>query len=112
MAAASGNPGARVACRGGLPDGLAPGWVLHHPLVVGGDRVGTLSIPLRAPRRPEPRQSQIVARLLPTVSLVARAVGLAIEADHAREDVARERDLERSRSSATCMTASARCWPG
>jgi signal transduction histidine kinase len=39
----------------------------------------------------------MVAGLLPTVSLVAHAVGLAIEAEHARQDVARERDLERSR---------------
>lgn len=71
--------------------------VLHHALVVGGDRVGTLSIRPEHPEGPEPRQSQSVTRLLPTVSLVARAVELAIEAEHAREDVARERDLERSR---------------
>jgi len=70
---------------------------LHHALVVGGDRVGTLSIQLEHPEGPEPRQSRMVSGLLPTVSLVARAVGLAIEADHARRDVARERDLERSR---------------
>ena len=75
------------------PDGVS----LDHPLVVAGDRVGTLSIRLEHPEGPEPRQSQMVARLLPTVSLVARAVGLAIEADHDRLDVARERDLERSR---------------
>ena len=35
--------------------------------------------------------------MLPTVSLVARAVALAVEAEHARQDVARERDHERSR---------------
>jgi signal transduction histidine kinase len=70
---------------------------LDHTLVVGGDRVGTLSIRLEHPEGPEPRQSRMVSGLLPTVSLVARAVGLAIEADHARQDVARERDLERSR---------------
>ena len=70
---------------------------IDHALVVAGDRVGTLSIRLADPEGPESRQSQMVARLLPTVSLVARAVELAIEAEHARQDVARERDLERSR---------------
>ena len=34
---------------------------------------------------------------MPTVALVARAVGLAVEAEHARRDVARERDAERKR---------------
>jgi signal transduction histidine kinase len=71
--------------------------LVHHALVVAGDRVGTLSIRPEHPEGPEPRQARMVARLLPTVALVARAVALAIEADHARQDVARERDLERSR---------------
>ena len=39
----------------------------------------------------------MVAQLLPTVALVARAVGLAVETEHARQDVARERDAERRR---------------
>jgi signal transduction histidine kinase len=49
------------------------------------------------PEGPEPRQQRIIAQLLPTVSLTAKAVSLAVEADHARRDVARERDAERAR---------------
>jgi signal transduction histidine kinase len=93
VAAASGHRAVSIVLGPDAPDGDQP----HHPLVVGGDRVGTLSIRLEHPEGPEPRQSRIVTGLLPTVALVARAVELAIEADHARQDVARERDLERSR---------------
>jgi signal transduction histidine kinase len=96
VAAASGHREVSIVLGPDEPDHLG-GVLLHHALVVGGDRVGTLSIRLEHPEGPEPRQSQMVARLLPTVSLVARAVGLAIEADHSRQDVARERDLERAR---------------
>ena len=96
VAAASGHRKVGIVLGPDEPD-HAHGVFLDHALVVAGDRVGTLSIRLEHPEGPEPRQSQMVARLLPTVSLVARAVGLAIEADHARLDVARERDLERSR---------------
>ena len=96
VGAASGQQDVSIVLGPDEPD-RADGVFLHHALVVGGDRVGTLSIRLDHPEGPEPRQSQMVARLLPTVSLVARAVGLAIEADHARQDVARERDLERAR---------------
>ncbi len=96
VAAASGHRGVSIVLGVDEPDDLG-GLLLNHALVIGGDRVGTLSIRLEHPEGPEPRQSRMVARLLPTVSLVARAVGLAIEADHARQDVARERDLERSR---------------
>jgi signal transduction histidine kinase len=96
VGAASGQRDVSIVLGPDEPD-RADGVFLHHALVVGGDRVGTLSIRLDHPEGPEPRQSQMVARLLPTVSLVARAVGLAIEADHARQDVARERDLERAR---------------
>jgi signal transduction histidine kinase len=71
-------------------------WVLH-PLDVGGDRVGWLAIGSGSPEGPELRQERVVAQLLPTVALVARAVGLAVEAEHARRDVARERDAERKR---------------
>jgi signal transduction histidine kinase len=71
-------------------------WVLY-PLVVGGDRVGTVFLEPRHPEGPEPRQERVVRQLLPTVSLVAKAVSLAVEADHARQDVARERDAERAR---------------
>jgi signal transduction histidine kinase len=96
VAAASGHRQVDIVLGADEPDDQ-DGVLLHHALVVGSDRVGTLSIRLEHPEGPEPRQSRMVARLLPTVSLVARAVGLAIEADHARQDVARERDLERSR---------------
>lgn len=72
------------------------GWV-DHPLLVGGDRVGTLLLDPGDPEGPEPRQARLVEQLLPTVALVCRAVALAVEAEHARQDVARERDAERAR---------------
>ncbi len=96
VAAASGHREVSIVLGPDEPEN-PDGAVLHHPLVIAGDRVGTLSIGLDHPEGPEARQNRMVTRLLPTVSLVARAVGLAIEADHARQDVARERDLERSR---------------
>jgi signal transduction histidine kinase len=96
VAAASGHDKVSIVLGPDEPD-PSDSLVLHHALVVGGDRVGTLSIHPEHAEGPERRQSQSVTRLLPTVSLVARAVELAIEAEHAREDVARERDLERSR---------------
>ena len=77
------------------PD-VPPGWV-DHPLLVGGDRVGTLLLNPDDPEGPEPRQARLVEQVLPTVALVCRAVGLAVEAQHARQDVARERDAERAR---------------
>jgi signal transduction histidine kinase len=70
---------------------------VEHPLLVGGDRVGTLLLDPEDPDGPEPRQARMVEQLLPTVALVCRAVGLAVEAEHARQDVARERDAERVR---------------
>ncbi|HEU4332508.1 MAG TPA: ATP-binding protein [Lapillicoccus sp.] len=72
------------------------GWV-DHPLLVGGDRVGTLLLDPDDPQGPEPRQAAMVGQLLPTVALICRAVGLAVEADQAGQNVARERDAERSR---------------
>lgn len=77
------------------PD-VPPGWV-EHPLLIGGDRVGTLLLDPADPEGPEPRQARIVEQLVPTIALVSRAVGLAVEAEHARQDVARERDAERAR---------------
>ncbi len=74
----------------------APGWV-ELPLLVAGDRVGTLRLECEDPEGPEPRQAHMVEQLLPTVALVCRAVGLAVEAEHARQDVARERDAEQAR---------------
>lgn len=71
-------------------------WDLH-PLLVGGDRVGALLVESRGAEGPELRQQTVIAQLLPTVALVARAVGLAVETEHARRDLTRERDSERAR---------------
>ncbi|WP_457109563.1 sensor histidine kinase [Marmoricola sp. URHA0025 HA25] len=95
VAAASGSKEVRIVL--GDDDPSAPERWAVHPLEVGGDRVGSLLIESPDPEGPEIRQVQVVAQLLPTVALVARAVGLAVEAEHARRDVARERDAERKR---------------
>lgn len=95
VAAASGSRQARIVLGEDAPV-IPEHWVLH-PLDVGGDRVGALLVESSNPEGPELRQQKIVAQLLPTVALVARAVGLAVEAEHARRDVARERDAERKR---------------
>lgn len=94
VAAASGHPHVSIVLGPDVPD-LPEHWALY-PLVVGGDRVGTVFLEPRHPEGPEPRQERIIRQLLPTVSLVAKAVSLAVEADHARQDVARERDAERA----------------
>jgi signal transduction histidine kinase len=75
---------------------IPPGWV-ERPLLVGGDRVGTLLLRPEHPEGLEPRQSRSVEQLLPTIALVCRAVTLAVEAEHSRQDVARERDAARAR---------------
>jgi signal transduction histidine kinase len=95
VATASGHRQVGLVLGPDVPD-LSAHWVLY-PLVVGGDRVGTVYLEPRHPEGPEPRQERVVRQLLPTVSLVAKAVSLAVEADHARQDVARERDAERAR---------------
>ncbi|MBU2663995.1 hypothetical protein KOI35_10890 [Actinoplanes bogorensis] len=95
VATASGHREVRLILGPDAPE-VPPHWVLC-PLVVGGDRVGTLFFEPSHPEGPEPRQERTVAQLLPTVALVARAVGLAVEAAHAHRDVARQRDVERSR---------------
>jgi signal transduction histidine kinase len=95
VAAASGSPEAQIVLGDEAP--VAPEHWVAHALVVGGDRVGTLLIASSHPEGPEVRQRRIVAQLLPTVALVARAVGLAVEAEHARQDVSRELDAERKR---------------
>lgn len=68
-----------------------------HPLLVGDDRVGSMAVRHRDEEGLEVRQERVVAQLAPTVALVARAVALAVDAQHARSDVQRERDRERSR---------------
>jgi signal transduction histidine kinase len=95
VAASSGHLEVTLVLGEDGPD-VPPGWV-EHPLLVGGDRVGTLLLNPNDPEGPEPRQASMVEQLLPTVALVCRAVGLAVEAEHARQDVARERDAERAR---------------
>ncbi|HKE70660.1 MAG TPA: ATP-binding protein [Nocardioidaceae bacterium] len=95
VAVSSGHRQVTLVLGADSPD-LPTGWV-DHPLLVGGDRVGTLLLDPDDPEGPEPRQAHLVEQLLPTVALVCRAVGLAVEADHARQDVARERDAERAR---------------
>ncbi|ETK37688.1 sensor histidine kinase [Microbispora sp. ATCC PTA-5024] len=95
IAAASGHRRVDLVLGPDAPEPPAH-WVLY-PLVVGGDRVGTVFLEPRHPEGPEPWQERVVRQLLPTVALVARAVSLAVEADHARRDVARQRDAERAR---------------
>jgi signal transduction histidine kinase len=95
VAAASGSRQATIVLGEDAP-AVPDRWVLH-PLEVGGDRVGALIVESSHAEGPELRQQRIIDQLLPTVALVARAVGLAVEADHARQDVARERDAERKR---------------
>ncbi len=95
VASASGCREARLVLGEELPE-VGADWVVH-PLDVGGERVGALAVRSGGTEGPEPRQEEVVARLLPTVALVARAVALAVEAELARRDVARERDLERRR---------------
>jgi signal transduction histidine kinase len=95
VATASGSREARIVLGDDDPD-VPDGWV-ENELLVGGDRVGALLVDAGGPEGLEPRQTRVVSQLLPTVGLVTRAVGLAVEAEHARFDVARERDAERAR---------------
>ena len=95
VSASSGHREVTLVLGEDSPD-VPSGWV-DHPLLVGGDRVGTLLIDPADPEGPEPREARTVDQLLPTVALVCRAVGLAVEAEHARRDVSRERDAERAR---------------
>lgn len=73
-----------------------PGWAAF-PLVVGDERVGTLSVLAAHTEGLEPRQERVVRQLAPTVALAARAVDLAVAARHARSDVIHQRDAERAR---------------
>ena len=95
VATASGSREARIML-GDDELEVPEGWV-GNELLVGGERVGALLVDTGGPEGLEPRQTRVVSQLLPTVGLVTRAVGLAIEAEHARYDVARERDAERAR---------------
>ncbi len=95
IAAASGHSRARLVLGADAPE-TPPGWTADE-LLVGGETVGTLLLLPRHVEGPEPRQERVVAQLRPTVALMTRAVGLAVEAEQARRDVAREREAERGR---------------
>jgi signal transduction histidine kinase len=95
VAAASGCRDARLVL-GEEPPEVSSAWVVY-PLDVGGQRVGSLAVEGAGAEGLEPRQADDVARLVPTVALVAHAVTLAVEAELTRRDVSRERDLERRR---------------
>jgi signal transduction histidine kinase len=95
VAAASASQEVRVVL-GADPPELDPHEVLH-PLVVGGDQVGALVVVPTDEEGLELRQHQVIEQLVPTVALVARAVELAVETEHARRDLTRERELERRR---------------
>lgn len=73
-----------------------PGWTTFA-LVVGEERVGTMAVRPRHPEGLEARQDAVVRQLAPTVALAARAVDLAVEAQHARNDVIQQRRVERAR---------------
>lgn len=95
VVAASGHREATITVGHDEPD-VPVHWVTH-PLAVGHDQVGTLALDPLHREGPEPRQRRIVAQLLPTVSLATRAVVLAVDAEHARQDLALEREAERAR---------------
>lgn len=93
VAVASGTPAVEIV----LDDvDERPGWT-SVPLVVGEERVGTMSVRARHPEGLEARQDAVVRQLAPTVALAARAVDLAVEARHARNDVIQQRQVERAR---------------
>lgn len=72
------------------------GWSTYA-LAVGDEQVGTLAVRPTGDEGLEERQERAVRHLVPTLGLVARAVSLAVEAEHARADVVRERQAERAR---------------
>lgn len=73
-----------------------PAWTTY-PLQHGGEQIGVLSVRPRDVEGLESRQDLLVRQLVPTVAMLARAVILAVAADHARADLARQRDAERER---------------
>jgi signal transduction histidine kinase len=80
-----------------LDDVAAPdGWEARQ-LLVGDELVGTMLLRPSHPGGLEARQERAARQLLPTVALLARAVALAVEAAHARDDLAHQRSLERAR---------------
>lgn len=72
------------------------GWE-GRQLRVGDELVGTMLLRPSHPGGLEARQEKVACQLLPTVALIARAVALAVEAAHARDDLVHQRQQERAR---------------
>lgn len=85
-----------VGAGAGAGAGAATAW-LAFPLVASGHQVGTLQVLPRTADGLESRNLTGITRLLPTLALVVRAVGLALDAQDSRSDLARQRELERAR---------------
>lgn len=80
-----------------LDDAEVPeGWVGKR-LMVADELVGTMLLHPSHSGGLEARQDRVCRQLQPTIALVARAVALAVDADHARRDIAHQRDVERAR---------------
>jgi len=90
--AATGGLATRIV----LDEDSDDGWVAY-PLVVGEERTGTLLAKPKGSDGLEYRQERTLAQLVPTLALVARAVGLAVDAGHAKDDVVHQREAERAR---------------
>ena len=79
------SPSASITLGPDQPDPPSAAAVL--PLLLGGDRVGTLVIaPRRAGQPLERRDLAVLDRLAVPVALVARAVAVAVEVEHGRQD--------------------------
>jgi signal transduction histidine kinase len=79
------SPSAAITLGPDEPDALSAAAVL--PLLLGGDRIGSLVIePRHAGQTLERRELVVLDRLAVPIALVARAVAVAVEVDHARED--------------------------
>ena len=90
--AAAGNLAVRIV----LDDDVEDGWT-SYPLLVGAERIGTLLVRPTKSDGLEFRHERTLEQLVPTVSLVARAVGLAIDARYAKDDIVHQREIERAR---------------
>lgn len=91
VAATSGVTAARLVLDTDEPP---TGWT-DFALVVGEESVGTLMVEISDAEGLEIRQRRVVEQLLPTIALAARAVGLAVDAEHARRDLATRQAAER-----------------
>jgi len=95
-AAAVHSPGASITLGVDEPDSGPEDVVV--PLLVCGQRVGTLLVHPRGPGWPlERRDRDVLATLAVPIALVSHAVGLAVDREHARRDAERARRLERER---------------